>query len=59
MQKSTRAIYSVKEAAEILDVNPKSIYQAIKAGQIHAIKIGRLVLIPKPSFDRMLEEKAT
>jgi excisionase family DNA binding protein len=45
-----------KEAAAILDCNLKSIYDAIKRGEIPVIKIGRLRFIPRPAFLRMLRD---
>jgi excisionase family DNA binding protein len=45
-----------KQAAAILDCNVKSIYEAIKRGEIAVIKIGRLRLIPRPAFERLLRD---
>jgi excisionase family DNA binding protein len=45
---------TVKEAAAVLDRNPKTIYDAIARGEIPAIRLGRLVLIPRPAFERLL-----
>jgi excisionase family DNA binding protein len=45
---------TVKEAAGILGRNTKTIYDAIARGEIPAIRIGHLVLIPRPAFERLL-----
>jgi excisionase family DNA binding protein len=45
---------TAKEAAVILDCNVKSIYEAMKRGEIPVIKIGRLRFIPRPAFERLL-----
>lgn len=39
--------FSVKEAAEFLGVNIKTIYRAIAAGELPARRIGRAVRIPR------------
>lgn len=35
-----KALYRVKEVAEILLVNPSSVYKFIKSGELPAIKLG-------------------
>jgi excisionase family DNA binding protein len=49
---------SVKEAASLLDRNEKTIYDAIRRKEIPSIRIGRLVLIPRPAFERLLRGEA-
>jgi excisionase family DNA binding protein len=58
MEKSERAVYSVEEGAVKLDLNIKSVYEGIRAGEIPSIRIGRRILIPKLALDRLLEGKA-
>lgn len=48
--------YTVAEAADKAGVNPKTLYEAIKQGQVPTTKIGKRILIPRPAFDRMLAE---
>jgi excisionase family DNA binding protein len=43
-----------KEVAAILGCNLKSVYAAIERGEIPVIKIGRLFLIPRRRFERLL-----
>jgi excisionase family DNA binding protein len=50
---------TAKEAAAVLGCNIKSIYDGIKRGEIPAIRLGRMVLIPRPAFERMLRGEAT
>jgi excisionase family DNA binding protein len=47
-----------KEAARILNCNPKTLYAALQRGEIPSIKIGRLRLIPRPVFERLLRGEA-
>jgi excisionase family DNA binding protein len=49
---------TVKEAAERLNCNPKTIYEAIKKKQIPAIHVGKLLLIPRPWFEALLRDGA-
>jgi excisionase family DNA binding protein len=49
---------TAKEAAAILGCNIKSVYDGVKRGEIPAIRLGRMVLIPRPAFERMLRGEA-
>jgi excisionase family DNA binding protein len=49
---------TVKECAAILKVNPKTVYEGIRKGQIPAIRVSKLFLIPRPVFERMLRDGA-
>ncbi len=51
---NTLSPLTAKEAAAILDCNVKSVYEAIKRGEIPSIRLGRMVLIPRPAFERLL-----
>lgn len=57
-QKGEEALRPVtpKEVAATLNCNIKSVYDAIKRGEIPVIKIGRLRFIPRPAFERLLRE---
>ena len=46
---------SVEQAARILGIGRSAAYEAIRCGQIPAIRIGRRVLIPRVALLRMLE----
>jgi excisionase family DNA binding protein len=52
-----KATYSVREAADLLDISLDTAYDAVRRGQIKSIKIGKnRIRIPKVAFDRMLAE---
>ncbi len=44
------AYLTVREAAAILHVNVKTIYAAIEAGSIKAVRFGRTIRIPRDQF---------
>lgn len=54
MQTSERLTYSVLEAAQKLGLSKNSVYQACAKGEIPHIKIGKRILIPKVSLERLL-----
>ena len=45
-------VLTVSQVAEILNVNKNTVFRLIKAGEIPAMRVGRLIRIPK---DRMIE----
>ena len=49
---------SVTEVAQMLGLAPMTVYRAIHAGQLPAMKLGRRYLIPAHALDAM-EEVAT
>jgi excisionase family DNA binding protein len=51
---SERLTLSVEEAAIALGISRASAYEAVHRGEIPHIKIGRRMLIPRASLDRML-----
>ncbi len=53
---SERKVLTVSEVAVDLRSDVKTIYKAISAGQIPAIRVGRKILIPRDSYSRWLEE---
>ena len=53
MQTSERLTYSVLEAAQKLGLSKNSVYQACAKGEIPHIKIGKRILIPKVSLERL------
>jgi excisionase family DNA binding protein len=50
---------TVKEAATILDCNAKTLYAAIAKGQIPAIRVSKLFLIPRQAFEKLLRDGTT
>ena len=55
-QENERLTVNVREAAKALGVSHVSIFNAINRGEFTAvIRIGRRVLIPKASLNKMLE----
>ena len=48
--------YTPKEAATKLNVDIKTVYDAVKRGDIPSIRFGRLILIPRPAFDQLLKQ---
>lgn len=46
--------YSVEETAKLLGVSRNSAYEAVRAGQIPSIRIGRRLIIPRMALERML-----
>lgn len=45
---------TVPEAAERLGISRNAGYEAVKRGELPSIKIGKLILIPRAAFERML-----
>ena len=55
---SQRKTYTVLEAAVRLGVSRNAAYEAVHAGQIPFIRIGKRLLIPKAALDQLLAGKA-
>ena len=49
-----KIVYTVEEAAELLEISLPSAYQAIKKGEIPVIRIGRRILVPVAALEKML-----
>jgi excisionase family DNA binding protein len=49
-----RLVYSVPEAGRLLGLGRNAAYDAAKRGDIPTLRIGRLLLVPKIPFHRML-----
>ena len=56
---SKHLVYSVAEAGKRLGLSRGLMYEAIRAGQIPSIRIGRRILIPCAALDRLLEGNET
>ncbi len=50
-----RVVYTVPEAGRLLGLSRNGSYEAAKRGDIPTIRIGRLLLVPKVPFHRMVE----
>jgi excisionase family DNA binding protein len=50
-----RLTLTVPEVASRLGLSRNGAYEAVAAGQIPAIRIGRRVLVPRTALERMLE----
>jgi excisionase family DNA binding protein len=46
---------TVEEAAELLGIGRNSAYEAIKRGELRAVRIGRRLLVPRQALFQMLE----
>jgi excisionase family DNA binding protein len=44
---------TVKEAAELLRVNTKTVYALIAAGKLGFVRIGRVIRIPRSILDQL------
>ena len=51
-----RATLSVDAAAKYIGVSRSSAYEAIRRGELPAIRIGRRLLVPVAALERMLAE---
>lgn len=51
--------FTAKELAERLSVNIMTIYRYIKAGRLHAYKIGKEFRIEKKEFEKFLKQTST
>jgi excisionase family DNA binding protein len=52
--KQRRMTLTVNEAAKRLGIGRNQAYEAIKRGEIPAIRIGKRLLVPEAMLDRML-----
>lgn len=53
-----RLTYTVPEAAALLGISRNTTYEAIRTGQIPAIRIGRRLVISRVQLDRLLSGTA-
>lgn len=54
----TKATLSVDEVASVLGISRHSAYQAVRAGEIPCIKIGKRILVPRAALEQMLNRLA-
>jgi len=50
---------TVEEAAKVLGIGRNNAYDAIKRGELYAIKIGKRLVVPRRVLERMLNGPAT
>lgn len=55
---TARATLTVTEAAEVLRIGRSAAYEAVRAGQLPSIRIGRRVLVPVHALLAMLDGTA-
>jgi excisionase family DNA binding protein len=46
--------YTVPEAAALLQISRNSAYEAVRVGQMPALRFGRRIVVPRVQLDRML-----
>jgi excisionase family DNA binding protein len=54
-EKPERKTITIPQAGEALGISRNAAYEAARRGEIPTIRIGRLLLVPKVAFERMLE----
>ncbi len=47
-------VYTVEEAGERLRIGRSAAYQAVKAGEIPSIRVGRSLRVPRHQLERLL-----
>jgi excisionase family DNA binding protein len=50
------AFYTVEEVAEVLRVDPVTIYRAIRAGEFPAVKIRTRYVVPQKAIELLVED---
>lgn len=55
-QMINRAVYTVKEVAELLGMSTYAVYLAIKHSDLPSIKVGKRYLVSKVQFEEMLAD---
>ncbi len=49
-----RETLTVEQAAKVLGVGRNTAYQAVRAGELPAIRIGKRLVVPRQAIDRLL-----
>jgi len=52
-----RRTMSVDEAALVLGISRGSAYEAVKRGELPAIRLGKRIVVPRAALERLLEGK--
>jgi excisionase family DNA binding protein len=50
------AFFTVEEVAEVLRVDPVTIYRAIRAGEFPAVKIRKRYVVPQKAIELLVED---
>ncbi|WP_281019563.1 helix-turn-helix domain-containing protein [Minwuia sp. IMCC3077] len=53
-----RKTYTVTEMAAVLGIGRTAAYEAVRTGQVPALKIGKRVVIPRAALERLLSDPA-
>lgn len=54
-----KALLTVSEAAEYLSCGRTKLFELLRAGDLHVVKIGRATRIPRRELDAWIEAKTT
>ena len=54
IRQAERLVYTVPEAGRLLGLSRNAAYEAAKRGDIPTLRIGRLLLVPKGPFHKMV-----
>jgi excisionase family DNA binding protein len=54
-----RDAFSVDESAEILKISRGSAYAAAKSGDLPTVRIGKRLIVPRHSLERLLDRSGT
>jgi excisionase family DNA binding protein len=55
-RKPRPAFYTVEEVAEVLRVDPATIYRAIRAGEFPAVKVRKRYVVPARAIDMLVDD---
>lgn len=58
MPQSVKRVYTCEEVQDILGVSRTTIYQLIKSGVFHTVRVGGQYRISKKSFDKWLDNQS-
>lgn len=50
------AFYTVREAAQVVRVNPSTLYRAIREGVFPAVRVRTRYVVPAAALDRLIAE---
>ena len=50
----TTLVYTIQEAAILLNLGRSSMYQAVRTGAVPSVRLGRRILIPKTGLEQFL-----
>lgn len=57
-ENASKAFHTVREAAQILRVNPATLYRAIREDAFPAVRIRTRYVVPAAALDRLIAEVA-